>query len=279
MAENVSLNPLLAKVKLPGRVFQFPSKGLFYPVGVLADSVRNGEIQVKPMSALVELKVRSADLLISTKVIREVCLECAPEILKPELLLSTDVDALFVFLVSATYGNDKTVRSIHDCDNAEVHEYIIKLDPIISDPRNRVLDHKDMLYSCDLENGQSVKLKPVLFNDAIDMMVLRQAIASKEMTAPSSITFNEMEDIVIRDLMAVVESVSTGGDGSQVVTDRKQISEWIRALPKKYVDQIVETSTRAADWGFNMTVKLTCKDCGKEYDHHVELNPINFFSG
>lgn len=279
MADHQSLNPLLAKVKLPGRVFQFPSKGIFYQPGVLADSVRNGEIQVKPMSALVELKVRSADLLISTKVIREVCLECAPEILKPEFLLSTDVDALFVFLVASTYGNDKTIRAVHDCDKAEVHEYIIKLDQIIADPRNKLLDHKDMLYSCDLENGQSVKLKPVLFNDAIDMMVLRQAITNKQMNNPSSVTFNEMEDIVVRDIMAVVESVSVSGDGSQVVTDQKYINEWIRALPKKYVDQIIETSTRAAEWGFNMTVKLQCKDCGKNYEHHVELNPINFFSG
>ena len=55
MTEN-ALNPLLAKVKLPGRVFQLPSRGLFYQTGVLSDSVRNGEIQIKPMSALVELK-------------------------------------------------------------------------------------------------------------------------------------------------------------------------------------------------------------------------------
>lgn len=280
MSENVlHINPLLAKVKLPGRVFQLPSKGLFYPPGVLSDTVKDGEIQVKPMSALVELKIRSADLLISTKIIREITQECAPEILYPEKLLSIDVDALFVFLVASTYGNKKSIRSMHDCDGADIHDYMIDLDPIIANPRNKCLDHLDMLYQCDLDNGQTVYLKPVLFNDAIDMMVLRQSINEKELIDPTSITSKELEDLVIRDLMAVIQAVSTGGPDSVLVTDRKDIDEWCRALSKANVERIVAASARAGDWGFNMTVKLTCKDCGKEYDHQIELNPINFFSG
>ena len=274
-----SLNPLLAKVKLPGRVFQLPSKGLFYEPGVLADTVKDGEIQVKPMSALVELKVRSADLLISTKVIREICTECIPEIRKPELLLARDIDAIFLFLVASTYGNEKTIKSIHSCEKAEIHDYMINLEPIINGPNNKSLDHKDMLFTVELENGQIVGLRPVLFTDAIDMMLLRQQISQKEMIAPASITMKEMEDIVVRDIMAVVKSVGTGGLDSVTITDPAKIDEWIRILPRKYIDVIIETATRAADWGFNFHVKLKCKDCGDEFDHNMELNPINFLSG
>jgi hypothetical protein len=279
MADKPSLNPLLAKVKLPGRVFQLPSKGVFYPPGVLAETVVNGEVEVKPMSALVELKIRSADLLISSKIIREVCAECAPEILKPEVLLAQDVDALFLFLVASTYGNLKTIKAVHDCENADVHDYEVNLEPIIANPRNKILDHRDVLLSVDLDNGQTVKLKPVTFADAVDMMLLRQAIGNKEMSAPSTITSKELEDVVVRDILAVIESVSTGGPTPQVVTDQKQIDEWIRALPKKYIDQITEASARAADWGFDMNVQLKCKDCGTVFKHNMEMNPINFFSG
>ena len=279
MAEQASLNPLLAKVKLPGRVFQLPSKGAFYKPGVLAETVRDGEVQVKPMSALVELKIRSADLLISTKVVREVCAECAPEILQPELLLSQDVDGLFLFLVASTYGNRKSIRAIHDCENAEVHDYDVNLEPIINEPRNKILEHRDVLYSVDLDTGQSVKLRPVIFIDAVDMMVMRQGITNKEISAPSTITSKELEDLVVRDIGAVIESVSTGGPSSQIVTDRKNIEEWIRALSKKNIDLITEASVRSADWGFDMTVDLTCKDCSKSFKHNIEMNPINFFSG
>lgn len=278
MAE-ASLNPLLAKVKLPGRVFQLPSKGLFYPKGVLADHVSNGEVQVKPMSALVELKVRSADLLISTKVIREICSECVPEILKPELLLSRDVDGLFLFLIASTYGNEKTIKAMHTCKEADVHDYSVNLEPIINNPRNKVLDYKEVLMSIELPNGQIVNLKPVLFNDGIDMMLMRQAISMKEITAPSTITHEEMENIVVRDLMAVIESVGTGGPDSVTVSDSKKIDEWVRALTKSDVERIIEAATKAADWGFDFSVKLKCKDCGKEFDHNMEMNPINFLSG
>jgi hypothetical protein len=273
------LNPLLGKVKLPGKVFQLPSKGLFYQTGVLAESVHNGEIQVKPMSALVELKIRSADLLISTKIIREVCTECAPEILKPEMLLSKDVDALFLFLVTSTYGNLKVIRSMHDCEKGEVHDYSVDLEPIISNPRNDSLEHRDVLYTLDLDNGQIIRLKPVIFIDAVDMLLLRQAVSKKELDNPATVTNKEMEEIVIRDIIAVIESVSTGEPDSVTVTDRKMITEWIRALSKRHIDLIIEAANRSADWGFNMVTKLTCKNCGAIYDHNIELNPINFFSG
>lgn len=278
MAE-ASLNPLLAKVKLPGRVFQLPSKGIFYAPGVLADSVRDGEVQVKPMSALVELKVRSADLLISTKVIREICAECVPDILQPEKLLARDVDGLFLFLIASTYGNEKTIKAVHDCENGEIHEYLINLEPIINNPRNKVLDHKEVLFSTELSNGQIVMIRPVQFTDAIDMMLMRQQIAQKEMIAPTSITTKEMEDLVIRDLMAVIKAVSTGGPDSITIADPLKIDEWIRILPRTYVDQIVEAASKAAEWGFDFNVNLKCKDCSKEFKHNMELNPINFLSG
>lgn len=278
MAE-ASLNPLLAKVKLPGRVFQLPSKGIFYPPGILAETVRDGEIQVKPMSALVELKVRSADLLISAKVIREICAECAPEILQPEKLLARDVDGLFLFLIASTYGNEKTIKAVHDCEKGEIHDYMIDLEPIINNPRNKVLEHKEVLFSTELPNGQIVMIRPVQFTDAIDMMLMRQQIAQKEMVAPATITTKEMEDLVVRDLMAVIKGVSTGGPDSITITDPPKIDEWIRILPKTYVDQIVEAAAKAAEWGFDFNVKLKCKDCGSEFKHNMELNPINFLSG
>jgi hypothetical protein len=241
--------------------------------------VLNGEIQVKPMSALVELKIRSADLLISTKIIREVCTECAPEILKPEMLLSKDVDALFLFLVASTYGNQKSIRSMHNCENAEVNDYMVDLEPMISNPRNESLEHRDILYGLDLDNGQIVKLRPVIFTDAVDMLLLRQAVSKKEMDNPATVTNKEMEEIVIRDITSVIESVSTGGVDSVTVADRKFINEWIRSLSKHHIDLIIEAATRSADWGFNMVTKLKCRNCGELYEHNVELNPINFFSG
>ena len=269
------LNPLIGKLKLPGRVFQLPSRGLFYEPGVLAPEVKDGEIQVKPMSALTELKIRSADLLISTKVLGEVCVECAPEILNPGALLSRDVDAFFTFLVVSTYGSEKKVKANHGCQKSTWDEYQINLDPIISNPRNESLEHRDVIYSCDLPNGQVVKLKPVTFDDSITLINLRTALSRKEV-GNDVISNQEIEKVMMADMMASIKSVD---DGEISVKDPNMIAEWLRLLPRKYVDLIISAATGAGDWGFDFNVNLTCKHCHALFDYDIELNPINFFTG
>lgn len=271
----MSLNPLLPKIQLPGRVFQLPSKGLFYPPGVLNENIKDGEIEVKPMSALTELKIRSADLLYSTKIIKEICEDCAPEILKPEALLTRDVDALFMFLLATTYGSTKTIRSLHDCEKADWHDYDINLDEIISEPNNKMLEHRETHFKCELSNGQIVKLKPLSFLDSVEQQLMRTAIAKKEVEQ-ETVTHQDMERLIISDLMAVIESVQSG---DVTVTDKNHIIEWLKKLPKSMVDKIVLASQTASEWGYNFNRKIVCKDCGKPYMHDLELNPVNFFTG
>jgi len=274
-----SLNPLLSSIKLPGRVFQLPSKGLFYAPGVLASTVVNAEIQVKPMSALTELKIKSADLLISGKVLREVCVECAPEILNPEKLLSRDVDGLFCFLVAATYGDVKKIHSGHDCKGAQWRDHQVNLQTIIANPNNESLNHVDTLFSVKLSNGQTVRLKPVTYEDSLTMMNLKQSVAKAD-GAGEIFPLKLLEEIVVADLMSVIDWVEDTQGGEVIkVTNKAQIEEWIRAIPKRFVDEITVGVNRSADWGFTFSVPIECPDCGSTYPYALDLNPINFFSG
>jgi hypothetical protein len=275
----MSLNPLLGKVKLPGRVFQLPSKAIFYAPGVLADTVKDGEIQVKPMSALTELKIRSADLLISTKILGEVCSECAPEILQPGKLLSKDVDALFTFLVVSTYGTDKKIRAHHDCKEGKWEDYTVNLEPILSNPRNESLNHRDVLFSCDLPNGQVVKLKPVTFDDAIELLNMRAELTRRE-SQQNPPSMQEIEKVMLADLLATIQSVEDGtGEEKVSVVNRDHIREWLRILPRKFIDIIVGTANSSGDWGFDFATTLKCPACKSDFKYDLELNPINFFNG
>ena len=56
-----STNPLLSKVKLPGRVFQLPSLGAFYQNGELDPAVKDGELHIHPMTALTEINLKNPD--------------------------------------------------------------------------------------------------------------------------------------------------------------------------------------------------------------------------
>lgn len=270
-------NPLLSKVKLPGRVFSLPSMGVFYKPGVLADSVKDGEIHVSPMSALLEMKIRSADLLYSGKIIKDICNECAPEILDPGRLISKDVDALFMFLRVATYGPTMSLSSQHGCKDAKSHQYEIQIEDIIGKPNNAVLKHKETLYQIELSNSQVVNLRPNTYNDSLRIMHMKLELDKAEFEGkrPSD---DEVEQVALNDLINVIESVQNERDGI-AIDDKKQIIEWIRAISKKILNELMAGINRTDEWGFDYVIKVPCRDCGEVYDHSLDLNPISFFYG
>lgn len=280
MNNPAEFNPLLGKVKLPGRVFQLPSKGLFYPPGVLADHVKDGEIQVKPMSALAEIKIRSADLLFSGKIIRELCQECVPEILRPEQLITKDVDALFTFMRVATYGTLINVVTSHDCQQARPHDLEINLEPILGNPRNAILAHKDTLYKVTLSNGQIANIKPPTYEGAMNVAVQRSQIAKLERDG-ETIDEKLLETIMLDDMCAVIASVETDlPDGQHVVvTKYEHIVGWLRSITKTMMNELLAGVRKADQWGFDFSQEVTCPECGEKYRHTMELDPINFFFG
>lgn len=270
-------NPLLSKVKLPGRVFALPSIGVFYGPGVLASTVKDGEVHIAPMSALMEMKIRSADLLYSGKIIKDICAECAPEILDPSKLISKDVDALFVFLRIATYGPSMSLSSQHSCADAKSHQYEIGIESIIGEPNNAVLRHKETLYQVALSNDQVVNLKPNTYGDSLRIMHMKMELDRAEMNGKKP-TDDELEKIAIDDLVNVIESVQNDAE-SPKINDKQQIVEWLRAVSKKLLNELMIGINRTDEWGFNYILKLKCRDCGEEYEHALDLNPISFFYG
>jgi hypothetical protein len=271
------MNPLLAKVKLPGRVFQLPSKGVFYVKDgdVLADHVNEGEIQVKPMSALAEMKLRSADLLMSGKVLRELCEECVPEILQPEKLVSQDVDALFAFLRVVTYGANLNITSMHDCPKAKSNEYVVNVEAMLSHPNNKVVDHADTAYRVPLSNGQIVHTRPNTYAAALKVIYIRQELNRQEVAGDKP-DEKLVEKAALLDLMSVIEAIE---DDGQVVADEEMIDEWLRAVSKPVLNELLAGVGKTIKWGFDFTAKLTCKDCGSVYDHELDLDPVSFFFG
>jgi hypothetical protein len=163
-----------------------------------------------------------------------------------------------------------TVRSTHDCERSKVNEYSVNIESIIINANNGILEHKDVMYDLELTNGQKVKLRPVIFQDMIDMTHIQQSIA-KDIEEVGDPDPKKVQNSMVRDLMSVIESV----DG---ISDRYMIEEWVRGIQKKYFNEIIDHSKRCSEWGFNLNVDLKCKDCGGTFKHNLELDPINFFS-
>lgn len=259
----MSSNPLL-KHRLPGRVFQLPSRGALYKNGELDPSCATGEIQIRPLSAMNEISLKNQDLLFNGRAIEDVVAECAPAIKKPLQLFSRDVDALLFYLRLVTYGNEFVVEVKHTCENATNHSYSINLDNMLLDMKFLDPSLVDSQRTFTLSSGEQVVVRPLLFQDMIEMLHMTGL-------AKNDLSVDDIKRLSVQNLLALIESV----DG---ISDRSLIHEWIVTLTSPQIASITEHAENISSWGTNQFTTLTCKDCGEKMTVELPLNPVSFFT-
>lgn len=262
--ENTSTNPLLAAAVIPGETFRLPSQGLFYANGELSPDVTNGEVHVRAMTAVDELVFKSPDMLFTGKAVEQVFTRCIPQVLKPNELLSKDVDYLIMCLRVVTYGPTVSLTYNHACsDGSKEHTYEVRLQPIIQQAKQidpTVLSTK---FAVSLPNGQKVKLKPLTYRT---MIALNQDVDLVNKT-PS---LDDLKTSVMGVLLDSIESV----DG---ITDRALIGEWLNALSAGWVREITGALNVTSDWGANAVATEVCRDCSSAIKLEFSINPLSFF--
>ena len=256
-------NPLLAKFKLPGRIFRLPSGGYLYNDGELSEDCKNGEVHVRPMSALDELKMKNPDMLFSGQAVREVLATCVPEIKKPERLFGRDVDALMCFLRVVTYGPEFHVDVDHGCKDSRPHSYSINIEGIINSIRELDPTTIGQRYEVILDNDQKVTLDPIRFSTVIEILQ-----ANKQEGNPS---LEEVQKNLVDGMVNMINNI----DG---ITDKAMIAEWIRTVPARYINVIAKSLETSNEWGPVFEQEVICKDCGEKIVVELPMNPIHFFS-
>lgn len=258
--ENVQ-NPLMAKIKLPGRTFELPSKGAMYKNGELSNTT--GEIHVHAMSALSEISLKNPDLLFNGKALNTVFAECVPEVKQVSELYGRDIDAIMYFLRLVTYGPIFEIDVEHNCEGAKSHSYTVNIEEMVTNMKKVDPTTIDKILTVVLPNQQVVKTHPVRFQQMIE---LYQMNAGK-----TEFTEEDIKKNIVFNLTSIIESVDD-------VTKKEFIEEWVRGLTTPYQNLITESIEKANDWGPARTVKLTCRDCQKEMEVELPLNPISFFT-
>jgi hypothetical protein len=259
----MSENPLLANLRLPGRIFQLPSKGMFYKNGELSPGVKDGEIHVHPMSALDEINMKNPDQLFSGEAVKTVFKQCITGIDKPEDLLSKDVDAIMLFLRVVTYGPSYEFSAKHFCTDGKNHNYLADIDTLINNMTSVDPTMIQSMYTITLPNKQVVTLRPNRYDEVLNLI--------KANTNKTAITPKDQQTNLIMMLLGVIESV----DG---VTDRAHIEEWARHISSPLVARIAEKVEKINSWGPDLKWKCTCKDCGKDFEVEIPINPVSFFT-
>ncbi len=256
-------NPLLQKVQMPGKIYTLPSRGILYKNGELDASVINGEVHVKPMSALDEIKIKNADMLFNGSAFTEVISECVPQIKNPLDLFSKDVDALMTYIRMVTYGDSVDYDYQHDCKDSKNHKYKIDLNKIVS--QITMLDEVMYreLFTLTLANGQVVQLEPIRLKHLVE--VLQNDKNESEMTAA------ELQMNLLDNMSKVIARVDD-------VTDKMFIDQWLKVLDPISMKAIGDKLENSYNWGIPFREKVSCGDCGSVIELDIPINPIYFFS-
>lgn len=259
-----STNPLMQRLQIPGETFRLPSQGLFYNDGELREDVKDGEVHVFPMTAYDEIIFKTPDMLLSGRAIDDVFARCIPQVVKPRLLLSKDVDYLITCLRVITFGPEITLTYTHDCKDAKPHDYKTSLQTILR--QAKAIDPTTMasVYAVKMDNGQEVKLRPTVFNTILE---LNQNLDQSD----EANTLIAIQGNIMKVLIDMIESV----DG---ITKRDQITEWVSALPAGWVRFLSESIDKVSDWGVEFKAEVKCKDCGETMYMPFSANPVSFFS-
>lgn len=258
------VNPLLAKVKVPGKIFQLPSKGLLYKDGELAPTVENGELHIHPLSAMDEIKLKNPDMLFSGQAFDDVIRQCVPEVLKPRELYGKDVDAIMTFIRIVTYGNEFEIETRHTCEHAKDRSYAIDLNAVVGEMTPMEPTLVDQYYTLTLENGQYVVLEPIRLKHVVSM--LQSSLVNKD-----NPTFEDIQKSLVGNLLNMIRSV----DG---ITDRALIAEWVQQVPTTYVSAIADKLALTNEWGPKFDREVHCRDCGEKFLVELPVNPVSFFT-
>lgn len=262
----MSANPLLAPVRVPGESFQLPSLGLFYHDGELDESVKDATIHIYPMRSIDKVNLSSGNLLATGDIINVVFQHCAPEIKKPELLTSKDVQFILTCMQVVTYGHTMDIIVKGSCPDAFDEEHTVNLYDMIRKAEKLDPTTVDDKFKCVVSTGQVVRFKPILIKDSMYIDSMTFKIMQDE-----DLSLDQVNEIMLDLLGLTIQSV----DG---IADRTLINEWLHALSDNDIQTLRPHIENVGDYGLNELVYLESKECeGELIPVDVVTNNLRFF--
>jgi hypothetical protein len=286
MAENTNQgNPLQKYYRQPKLYFELPSKGKFYPAGVL-ETTETGEFPVYSMTAKDELAFKTPDALINGQSTVDVIQSCIPNIKNAWEMPSLDLDAALIAIRIATYGEtmslSTTVPGIE-----EEREFTVDLREIVS--RFGGVDFDDTVYIDDLV----IKIRPMSYKEytqsslktfeeqRVFSIVNDDNMSEEEKINKFTATFKRLTEMTVGMVMSSIASIQVGED---VVTNSAQIKDFIQNADKKFYTAIVNhVTTQKEKYSVPpMTVMTDVEDrengAPEKFEVPIVFDQANFFA-
>ncbi len=278
-----SPNPLQKYFRQPKIYVKLPTGGKFNPE--LTTTILD-EVGVCSMSAIDEISLKNPDSLLNGEAINSVIKSCVPSIEDPMKLCNIDIEALFLAIQYATYGDDITHE--HKCTNCEeISEYKIDVNNMLN--RFPDIDYIDPILFEDV----NIHVRPPTLENITRMALIeleQQRIVRNFQEVDSDLTDNDNNDLVIAkrfyksfkkiatfnvDMLANTIAKIETPDG--VVEDTDMIIEFLQNVPASVVSKLnasVEKLTKKPSDVNRMS--FVCGACEHKDEIYMEMNPVNF---
>lgn len=276
-------NPLTKYYRTVAMNVKLPSLGHYYKEGVISLN-DDGEVGIMPMTAQDELILKNPDALLSGEAITSVLKSCVVGVVDPKKLLACDVEVLLLAIREASYGDDASINI--KCPKCEAdNTYKINLDTMLASS-----DQLEPHYETVLGSGVTVYIVPSNFeatikqqkvafeNSKIQRIINQSDITDDARLALFSSAFHNLSKINFELVLNSILKVTVTNDEGEVeeVSNKKMISEFLRNITKKEVDQIEDLIAKVNSHGIKKTLDVVCTSCEHTWDQFIEINESNF---
>jgi bacterioferritin-associated ferredoxin len=270
-------NPLKQYFRRPAVYITLPSKGKFYPDGVIKPR-ETEELPVYPMTAIDEITVRTPDALFNGDAMIQLIQSCVPDILQPWAINSIDLDALLIAIRSASGENKMDVDSTcPEC--GEANNYAVELHKIL--PQLTCPDFDEKLSI----NGLKVKFKPLTYKEinqaAMEQFNVQRLFANLENIQDEATKLEQtkvaVKAITETTMKIVTTSVEYIDTGTEKVTSKEYILDFLVNCDKNVYAEIRDYMTKMREASQVKPLHLTCPNCNHEYNQLLTLDLSNFF--
>ena len=238
---NIEQNPLRKYFRQPKVYLNLPSRGKFYPDGVL-DMPETRELPVFAMTAKDELLIKTPDALLNGQATVDVIKSCIPNIVNPWQMPSVDLDACLVAIRIATYG-EKLEITTKVPNLGEDRMFEVDLREILN---NLVTpEFENTLMSNDI----SVELRPLSYREFTDSNLktfeeqrIFSLVNDDDMDDATKLSrfntsFKKLTDLTVTMMSKSIASLTIGETS---VTNQDHISEFIDNVDKEFFKDITD---------------------------------------
>ena len=274
-----SPNPLLKHFRQPVIYLKLPSQGQFYPEGSL-NMPESGELPVYPLTSRDEVTLKTPDALINGLSVVEVIQSCIPDIKDAWQLPSVDLDAVFIAIRIASYGNKLPVNvTCPSCK--QTNEYEIDLQNTLS--RIKQPDFSSLLATDSLK----IKFKPQPYisvnkinsNRFEEQRMVTQfsdvSVPEEQRLAALKEQMRKLAELNIDVLADSTEYIQTMDN--QVVSDKKFIFEFYQNADSKLIKLLDAKFAELNSQSGSGEETIVCGDCKFQFTTSVEFDYANFF--